>query len=83
MHVFHMNDYPADPPRERITDADRVFPGDGTAPLEEILRTLASVGFRGMLSLELFNRTYWQQPALTVARTGLEKMQQAVRAAQA
>jgi 2-keto-myo-inositol isomerase len=26
LHVVHLNDYPADPPRETATDADRVFP---------------------------------------------------------
>ena len=79
MHVFHLNDYPADPPRAEITDAHRVYPGDGVAPLPDILRTLRDIGFRGMLSLELFNRDYWQQDALAVARTGLEKMKAVVR----
>jgi sugar phosphate isomerase/epimerase len=78
MQVFHMNDYPADPPRARITDAHRVYPGDGVAPLVQMLRDLRDVGFRGLLSLELFNRTYWKQDALTVARTGLEKMKAVV-----
>lgn len=73
MHVFHINDYPADPPREQITDGQRVFPGDGVAPLGQILRDLAQTGFCGALSLELFNRDYWKQDPLTVARTGLEK----------
>jgi 2-keto-myo-inositol isomerase len=77
--VLHFNDYPATPPRTAITDAQRVYPGDGVAPLKEILRTLHSIGFRGMLSLELFNRDYWSQDALVVARTGLEKMRTAVR----
>jgi sugar phosphate isomerase/epimerase len=79
MHAFHMNDYPADPPRAEITDAHRVYPGDGVAPLPAILRHLHQTGFRGMLSLELFNRDYWKQDAFAVARTGLEKMQAAVR----
>ena len=39
--------------------------------------------FCGMLSLELFNRTYWEQDALEVARTGLEKMRASVRKAMA
>jgi len=78
MHVFHVNDYPADPPRESINDAARVYPGDGVAPLADILRGLRASGFRGALSLELFNRDYWQQDAAQVARTGLEKMQAAV-----
>ena len=77
--VFHMNDYPADPPRETITDAHRVYPGDGVAPLPQLLRGLRATGWRGMLSLELFNRDYWKQDALQVARTGLEKMRVVVR----
>src|SRR5436190_6993688 len=40
MQVFHMNDYPADPPRDKITDAHRVYPGDGVAPLASMLRDL-------------------------------------------
>jgi 2-keto-myo-inositol isomerase len=78
MHVFHMNDYPADPPRDTIKDSDRVYPGDGVAPMSHILRTLNEAGFRGMLSLEVFNREYWKQDPVTVARTGLEKMRKVV-----
>ncbi|HUY31736.1 MAG TPA: sugar phosphate isomerase/epimerase [Pirellulales bacterium] len=81
MHVFHVNDYPADPPRDKISDAQRVYPGDGVAPLGELFRTLRDAGFRGMLSLELFNQDYWKQDALVVARTGLEKTRAAVRKA--
>lgn len=80
MHVLHFNDYPAEPPRASITDASRVYPGDGIAPLKEIVRDLRAIGYRGVLSLELFNRDYWKQDAFTVARTGLEKMRAVVRA---
>jgi sugar phosphate isomerase/epimerase len=79
--VFHVNDYPAQPPRHEITDAHRVFPGDGVAPLGTLFRALRDVGYRGMLSLEVFNREYWTQDALYVARSGLEKTRAAVRAA--
>ena len=73
LHVLHMNDYPA-LPREKATDADRVFPGEGTAPIVALLRDLRAIGYDGYLSLELFNRGYWKQDALTtVARTGREK----------
>ncbi len=81
MHVFHINDYPAKPDRQEITDAHRVFPGDGVAPLDTLFRNLRDVGFRGMLSLEVFNREYWNQDALLVARTGLEKTREAVQKA--
>ncbi len=78
VHVLHMNDYPADPPRAAITDAHRVYPGEGVAPLKTLLRDLRRSGFRVVLSLELFNREYWKRDALTVARTGLEKMRAVV-----
>ncbi|MFB0552861.1 MAG: TIM barrel protein [Phycisphaerae bacterium] len=81
IQVFHLNDYPADPPRETITDRDRVFPGDGIAPLTQILRDLHANGSRAVLSLELFNPTYWKQDPLTVAKTGLAKMKAAVNKA--
>ncbi len=74
IHVFHFNDYPADPPRSKLTDADRVFPGDGVAPLRSLLHDLAAGGFRVTLSLELFNRKLWSQDPLTVAKTGIEKL---------
>ncbi len=80
LHVVHFNDYPAQPPRESIADAQRVYPGDGVAPLKQVLRDLRAVEFRGVLSLELFNRDYWKQDALAVARTGLEKMRALARA---
>ncbi len=78
VQVLHLNDYPAAPPREKIDDSYRVYPGDGVAPVTEILRTLRSIGGQKVLSLELFNRKYWAMDALEVARVGLEKMKGAV-----
>jgi sugar phosphate isomerase/epimerase len=72
--VLHFNDYPAQPARNRLTDADRVYPGDGAAPLRELLTSLSRSGFTVTLSLELFNRKLWTQDPLAVAKTGLEKM---------
>ncbi|WP_128543810.1 sugar phosphate isomerase/epimerase family protein [Larkinella soli] len=74
MDIFHLNDYPTNPPRETIVDADRVYPGDGVAPIRETLKTIKTPGKTVVLSLELFNKTYYAQDALTVAKTGLEKM---------
>ena len=76
--IFHMNDYPANIPREEQTDADRVYPGDGAAPMKRILTDLVNMGGEKVLSLELFNRSYWEEDPLEVARTGLHKMKQAV-----
>lgn len=78
IQVLHMNDYPADPPRETITDRDRIYPGDGIAPLTQIIRDLNANNSRAVLSLELFNPDLWKQDPLTVAKTGLTKMKEAV-----
>jgi sugar phosphate isomerase/epimerase len=78
MPVFHLNDYPNDPPREKITDGSRVMPGDGVAPLDQILQDLKATGGQKVLSLELFSRSYWERDALAVAKEGLAKMKAAV-----
>jgi 2-keto-myo-inositol isomerase len=78
--VLHMNDYKAEPPRERIADRDRVYPGDGVAPLRGILGDLRKVNAELVLSLEVFNPAYWKTDALDTARTGLGKMKAVVRA---
>lgn len=76
--LFHVNDYPAIAPAT-ITDSDRVFPGDGIAPLPRLFQTLRHIGFTGVLSLELFNAEYYKQDPLHVARTGLEKLREVVQ----
>ncbi|MFM7321307.1 MAG: sugar phosphate isomerase/epimerase family protein [Armatimonadota bacterium] len=78
--LFHMNDFPGIPPA-LIGDGDRVFPGDGIAPLDRTLRLLHGIGYRGALSLELFNEAYWRRDPLEVARTGREKLEAAIERA--
>jgi sugar phosphate isomerase/epimerase len=78
IQVLHMNDYPADPPREKVDDSYRVYPGDGVAPLTNILSLLRDNGGEVVLSLEVFNRKYWAEDALTVAKTGLARMKSVV-----
>ncbi len=74
IEVFHINDYPANPPRETITDGDRIYPGDGVAPIRDILRAIKNPDRPVVLSLELFNKTYFAQDPLLVAKTGLAKV---------
>jgi len=78
IEVFHLNDYPTSKPREEQGDADRIFPGDGGAPWRQILTDLKNMGGEKVLSLELFNRSYWEKDPLEVARTGLLKMKSLV-----
>lgn len=79
--VIHFNDYPASIPREEQKDKDRVYPGDGVAPLKQIVTSLAKMGGTKVLSLELFNPEYWKNDPLMIAKTGLEKMKRVVAAA--
>jgi 2-keto-myo-inositol isomerase len=81
MPVLHMNDYPANPPRDKIADRDRIMPGDGIAPLTQILRGLRDKGGQTVLSLELFSQVYWEKDPLEVAKIGLAKMKAAVEKA--
>ena len=50
------------------------FPDPAVIDREALTTILREIGFTGVLSLELFNPTYWKQDPLTVAKTGLEKM---------
>ena len=74
IEIIHINDYPGSKPVQEQNDSDRVYPGDGAAPMKQILSDLKSMGGTKVLSLELFNKTYWSQDALAVAKTGLQKM---------
>ena len=81
LQVFHVNDYPATPSHEKMNDSDRVYPGDGIAPMSQILKAIGGNGRSIVLSLELFNRDYWKQDPREVAKTGLAKMKAAVEKA--
>ena len=65
--------------REALTDGDRVFPGDGVAPIQETLRAIKRTDKPIVLSLEVFNKGYYAQDALTVAKTAFAKMQAMVK----
>ncbi|SIO67344.1 Sugar phosphate isomerase/epimerase [Singulisphaera sp. GP187] len=75
---FHLNDLPASPDPLAQTDADRVMLGDGIADLPRVIANLRTIGFRGPLSLELFNPTLWGQDPFEVAKTGIERMKRLV-----
>ena len=76
--ILHMNDYPAQPAREKMTDADRVWPGDGCADWKNICGILRAGNLSPWLSLELFNPSYWKTTPLETLKTGLAKMRKVV-----
>lgn len=71
--LIHMNDYPLIN-REKITDADRVHPGDGIAPIKKILDSLRKTDKPLILSEEVFNKKYYDQDPVEVVRTAMAKM---------
>jgi len=78
IQIFHMNDYPTGIDRKNITDGKRIMPGDGVAPITEILKNLNKKNTPIVLSLELFNEEYWKMDAQEVAKIGLSKMKRCV-----
>lgn len=83
LHVMHLNDYPQAADSSTLNDGNRIYPGDGVAPLRQILRDLRDSGFRGCFSLELFNKEYWAKSADENLKTAMEKIRATVRAAMA
>ncbi len=74
IEIFHVNDYTTQFTPASITDADRVYTGDGAAPIRRILQALRPPDRPLIISLEVFNKTYYAREALLVAKTGLAKM---------
>ena len=81
LHVMHLNDYPQAADSSTLNDGNRIYPGDGVAPLRQIFRDMRDNGFRGYFSLELFNKEYWAKSADENLKTAIEKIRSAVRAA--
>ena len=77
--LFHVNDYPQTDDIRQLTDAQRVYPGDGVAPLTQIFETLRQIGYTGLYSLELFNQEYEADGAARVSGTGLSKMKRVLQ----
>jgi len=74
--AFHVNDAPSIPISE-LRDSDRVMPLDGIVNLREYISQLQSLHFNGPISVELFNKQYWEMdPKLVVerARSGLKEL---------
>lgn len=76
----HLQDVP-DMPREMLELTTRVAPGDGVAPLPAILQKLASKGYAGPLSVELFLPKYSAGDPFEVAQEIKTKAEAVMRKA--
>ena len=77
---FHINDVPAEPPREEMSDKHRIYPGDGVLPLASVLQQLKQIGYTGPLSVEMFNEEHYAQDSQVVAETALRKTLEVIQA---
>lgn len=71
--IFQFSDAPASPAVHELSDQHRVYPGDGILPLPQIFRDLKATGFKGCISLEMYNPNYYKEDLQQVAITGLQK----------
>jgi 2-keto-myo-inositol isomerase len=58
-------------PRELMSDADRVLPGDGDFHFAPVVETLKRIGYDGYVSLEVTNPVLWEMKLTQVAELGL------------
>ncbi|MFM1997066.1 MAG: Inosose isomerase, partial [Planctomycetota bacterium] len=66
----------ADVPREMASDADRILPGEGCSPPDDLVRRLVEIGYTGAVSVELLNPRLWRVPPRQfgeIAMTALRK----------
>ena len=68
--LVRLSDAPSGP-REALSGADRLMPGEGAIPLTDIVCALEAGGYRGYYSVEVVNPAYQSLPALEVARRAL------------
>lgn len=58
-------------PRELMSDADRVFPGEGDFDTAPLLTRLREIGYSGWVSLELLNPALWNAKPSQFAELGM------------
>ncbi len=80
LKVVHLNGC-EDLPREQLTDAHRLYPGEGPIPTLDIMRVLRGRGYEGVASIEVFRPEYWEQDPRYVARTARERASGVLEAA--
>jgi len=67
LFIFHINDA-ENLPKENLTDAHRLYPGQGILPIKEIKAHFDKIGYDRMVSIEIFRPQYWNEDPFEVAR---------------
>ena len=71
LFIFHINDA-EDLPKGDLTDAHRLYPGEGILPIKEIKERFDKIGYDRMVSIEIFRPEYWNENPFEVARKARE-----------
>ena len=72
LYIFHIDDA-EDIPLEKIDQPDRLFPGEGVAPVKEVVTILKNKGYDEIASIELFRPEYWEWHPEDTIRIGYKK----------
>lgn len=71
LFIFHINDA-ENLPKAELTDAHRLYPGEGILPIREIKARFDNIGYDRMVSIEIFRPQYWNEDPFEVARKAKE-----------
>ena len=61
-------------PRELMTDADRVFPGEGDFVTHDLVRHLHAIQYAGAVSLEVLNPVLWEMKPSQLAELAMTSL---------
>ncbi|MCS6874516.1 MAG: sugar phosphate isomerase/epimerase [Acidobacteriota bacterium] len=75
--IFHINDA-ENIPKSQLTDAHRLYPGEGILPIKQIKDRLIRIGYDRVASVEIFRPEYWEQNPFEVARKAKESAEKAL-----
>ncbi len=67
LFIFHINDA-ENLPKAELTDAHRLYPGEGILPIKEIKARFDKIGYDRMVSIEIFRPEYWNENPFEVAQ---------------
>ena len=71
LFIFHINDA-ENLPKKELTDAHRLYPGEGILPIKEIKAHFDKIGYDRMVSIEIFRPEYWNENPFEVAKKAKE-----------
>lgn len=79
LFVFHINDCEGKESLEDLQLENRIWPGEGVIPLQDMLEMLYKKGFDKIASIELFRPDYWDLEPDDTIRTAMEKTDKVIK----